>query len=225
MRLINNIIISILITSFILVLSSFVLASSDKKEDLEAIEYIRTDFSNLYSKLENDDNPFVVRYDINKYIEENLNSDIIHFYNQFTRNDSVSRSIIEESLRNNVPIHISFSVAFTESRFNPRAINTSNSNNSRDYGLFQLNNRYHHLPHDEYFNVSSNTRMGIEYLRDMIEYSNNDVIIAIKAYNAGPTRVFSRGDIPESTYEYAEKILSYEDMLNVVFNEWISENT
>ena len=57
------------------------------------------------------------------------------------------------------------------------------------------------------YDPEQNIRGGTLYLRKMLIRFGR-VRTALMAYNAGPTRV-ARGDIPASSYDYADKVLRY----------------
>ncbi|MGW8313603.1 MAG: transglycosylase SLT domain-containing protein [Desulfuromonadales bacterium] len=63
------------------------------------------------------------------------------------------------------------------------------------------------------FDPSENIRGGSEYLRRMLDLFNNDLELALAAYNSGPTTVKQYGGIPpyEETRNYVERVLHYLD--------------
>lgn len=161
---------------------------------------------------------FKTRLDVNNSIAiENMNS-YIQFYNQFTKNSAISREIILNSLKYDVPVHISFSIAWVESRFTATAISRVNRNGSRDWGLFQLNDSYRNWTRNQYFNIELNSQEGISYYKWCFDQLD-DIILALKAYNAGITRVLNGSDIPISTYRYVDEILEFEGFLDKKWNE------
>lgn len=196
---------------------------------LYSLSYFQADVSQNYEFTYNsyrnfpEESPdeYLIRYDINDYINNNNIDQVIEFYSQFTNDYHISRYILINSLENNIPVNLGFSIAWVESRFNPRAINSSNQNGSRDYGLFQLNSRYHSYTIDEYFNPHVNSYRGTQYFGELLVMANHNFINAIYAYNAGPTRVLIDGEVPDRTIRYAQYILEYEDTLNQHFNEWV----
>jgi hypothetical protein len=84
------------------------------------------------------------------------------------------------------------SVIAAESNFDPKAISKKNAR-----GLMQL------LPetaarfgvHD-IFDPAENIDAGTHYLRDLLQRYNNDLALALAAYNAGPERVEQFGRVP-----------------------------
>ncbi|HEY2546960.1 MAG TPA: lytic transglycosylase domain-containing protein [Candidatus Acidoferrum sp.] len=84
------------------------------------------------------------------------------------------------------------SVIFAESNFDPKAISKKNAR-----GLMQL------LPEtaarfgvQNIFDPQENIDAGTRYLRDLLQRYNNDMSLALAAYNAGPQRVQQFGRVP-----------------------------
>ncbi len=96
-------------------------------------------------------------------------------------------------------------VVAVESDFNPRAVSSSGA-----MGLMQLMPQTAAIygvgdPWDPYQNVKAGTR----YLKHLLGKYDNDLRLALAAYNAGPTTVSSYGGIPpySSTRRYISKVL------------------
>lgn len=90
------------------------------------------------------------------------------------------------------------SVIAAESNFDPKAISKRNAR-----GLMQL------LPEtaarfgvQNIFDPQENIDAGTHYLRDLLQKYNNDLALALAAYNAGPERVEQFGRVPP----YAETV-------------------
>ena len=84
------------------------------------------------------------------------------------------------------------SVIAAESNFDPKAISKKNAR-----GLMQL------LPStaarfgvQNIFDPKENIDAGTHYLRDLLQRYNNDLALALAAYNAGPERVQKFGRVP-----------------------------
>lgn len=158
------------------------------------------------------------RYQVNEYIlEQSSVEELISFYTKFTKNKKIAETILLQSLEQDVPIHLSFAIAHTESKYNILASNRNGSHSS-DYGLFQLNNSYRDWPLSKFFNIQENVKEGINYISYCLYISENNTRLAIGSYNAGP-KVAISNIIPESTYNYIEKVIHYEDYLTLEFNK------
>ncbi|MGC1620153.1 MAG: lytic transglycosylase domain-containing protein [Candidatus Acidiferrum sp.] len=90
------------------------------------------------------------------------------------------------------------SVIAAESNFDPKAISRRNAR-----GLMQL------LPEtaarfgvQNIFDPQENVDAGTQYLHDLLQRYNNDLALALAAYNAGPERVQQFGRVPP----YAETV-------------------
>jgi hypothetical protein len=96
------------------------------------------------------------------------------------------------------------SVIAAESNFDPKAVSKKNAR-----GLMQL------LPetaarfgvHD-IFDPKENIDAGTHYLRDLLQQYNNDLALALAAYNAGPERVQQFGRVPpySETASYVRRV-------------------
>src|SRR5215470_17028935 len=96
------------------------------------------------------------------------------------------------------------SVMEVESNFNPRAISAKNAR-----GLMQL------LPETaarlgvkDIFDPKENIEAGTHYLHDLLQLYNNDLTLALAAYNAGPDKVQKYGDVPpyRETQSYVKQV-------------------
>jgi hypothetical protein len=109
------------------------------------------------------------------------------------------RELIEAaSAQYKVDADLITSVIAVESNFEPKAISRRNAR-----GLMQL------LPETavrlgvkDIFDPEQNINAGTRYLSDLLQRYNNDVVLALAAYNAGPERVGKFGSVPP----YAETI-------------------
>jgi hypothetical protein len=87
------------------------------------------------------------------------------------------------------------SVIAAESNFDPKAISKKNAR-----GLMQL------LPETaarfgvkDIFDPRENIDAGTHYLSDLLKQYNNDLVLALAAYNAGPEKVTQLGRVPPYT--------------------------
>ena len=192
-----------------------VLLSWNNNTYIQESEY-NSELKNIYKpNISKSTEEFFVRDEITEIVKE---FNTWNFYKEVTNDSKISLVILNEARYQNVPINLAFAVAKVESNFNPNAINYNR--NSKDYGLFQLNNSYRNWSTSDFFDIEKNTKEGIRYLKEMLELFDGDVLKAIAAYNAGPGRVINN-KIPESTERYITKILVAEDELNVKFNNYL----
>jgi soluble lytic murein transglycosylase-like protein len=109
----------------------------------------------------------------------------------------------------NVDADLITSVIAAESNFDPKAVSKRNAR-----GLMQL------LPEtaarfgvQNIFDPQENIDAGTHYLRDLLQRYNNDLVLALAAYNAGPERVQQFGTVPpyRETVSYIRRVKrSYE---------------
>lgn len=141
--------------------------------------------------------------------------DLHHYRKNFTANKArVKHLIAITSNEVGIAQHIIYSVIHAESFFNPLAESRAGA-----AGLMQLMpataERYGVL---DRFNPKQNIRGGTRYLKDLLKLFNNDIELALAAYNAGEQTVIRYGNkIPpyKETQQYVKKVLSlfktYED--------------
>ena len=154
------------------------------------------------------------------YRNEQSKQSVIWFYNQITNDSEVTKAILENANKNDIPLSLAFSLAFVESCYRPNVEN-SNSNKSIDRGLFQLNNRsFPDLNEEDFFNPYVNAQYGLSHLRYCMNLAGNEVS-ALAMYNAGATKV-RRGNTPETTLNYVSNILNYRDGLDNLFNSQVA---
>ena len=135
---------------------------------------------------------------------------LLDYYTLVTGDRKIAEIILSESEKNSVDPALAFALAFTESSFNPRAVNENRS--SVDRGVFQLNSRsFPDLEEKDFFDPAVNVPLGIAYLRYCLDAGVNEVT-ALAMYNAGPNRVKS-SRTPMMTLQYVDKVLSYRDSL------------
>jgi soluble lytic murein transglycosylase-like protein len=153
------------------------------------------------------------------YRSEISRSDVLWFYNHITGNESITKTILENANKNNISPALAFSLAWEESRYQPRAVNKNSS--SVDRGLFQLNNKaFPSLVEKDFFNPETNAHYGLSHLSYCIDLSGNEVA-ALAMYNAGTTKV--RADkTPKATLDYVSRILGYEQGLDRLFNQQVA---
>jgi hypothetical protein len=151
--------------------------------------------------------PEPVRDLISEYYQDPLSRDlVIDFFSRITGSREIAEMILAAGDSLKVPPGLAFAVAWEESRYRPKAINTHNRNGSVDRGLFQLNSRsFPKLSETDFFDPRINTRYGIAHLRWCLDTGGSEVV-ALAMYNAGAVRVNTNGT-PKMTLEYVEKVL------------------
>jgi len=151
------------------------------------------------------------------YRNEGTRGLVEKFFIRAAGSERVAKAILRYSDEMDLSLFLTFSVAYVESGYNPRAVNRNSG--SIDRGLFQLNSRsFPHLKENDFYNVELNTKYGLEHLRQCLELGGND-IIALAMYNAGNTQVTSRG-APISTLEHISKYVEYRKKLESSFREF-----
>jgi soluble lytic murein transglycosylase-like protein len=115
------------------------------------------------------------------------------------------RDLVEAAAkRYNVDADLISSVIAVESSFDPKAVSRKNAR-----GLMQL------LPEtaarlgvQDIFDPRENIDAGTRYLRELLQQYNNDVALALAAYNAGPDRVQQYGRVPPfaETISYVRRV-------------------
>jgi len=144
---------------------------------------------------------------------------IADFLSRRSGTTEIASIIMKETRKNDLPISLTFSLAWAESRFNPFAVNWNEG--SVDRGLFQLNNRsFPDLKDLQFFDPVLNTENGVAYLKYCLERGKNEVT-ALAMYNAGPSRVSERG-APVMTLDYIHKIMTYREKLEEDFQAELS---
>ncbi len=115
------------------------------------------------------------------------------------------RELVEAAAaRYNVDADLIASVIAVESNFDPKAASRKNAR-----GLMQLlpetAARFGvHNIYDPHENIDAGTR----YLRELLQKYNNDLVLALAAYNAGPERVQQYGRVPPfaETISYVRRV-------------------
>ncbi len=165
--------------------------------------------------------PAIVRADIYRYRDENgvwhyTNIKTDKRYRLFIKSYKKSgkeyirhyRSIIEQAARMfNVDPHLIRAVIKAESDFNHRAISRKGAK-----GLMQLMPKTaKDMRVSNPFNPSENIIGGTRYLAMLLKKFDNDKVLALAAYNAGPDKVEQYGGVPPfpETRGFIMKVLKY----------------
>ena len=158
---------------------------------------------------------------LNLYRNTLSRSAVEWFYFQITGDKNVTQAILAEADNNDIPLSLAFALAYAESGYNVKAVNT-NSNTTTYRGLFQLNsNTFPNLTEADFFDPYVSAKYGMSHLRFCINTAGNEVS-ALAMYNAGTGRVRSNRT-PQVTLNYIGKIMSYQKMLEELFNEQVAD--
>jgi soluble lytic murein transglycosylase-like protein len=146
-------------------------------------------------------------------------ADVLWFFSHITGNEGITRIILENASRNNVPPALAFALAWEESHYSPKAVNRNSG--SIDRGLYQLNNKaFPQLTEKEFYNPEVSAQNGLSHLSYCLNLSGNEVA-ALAMYNAGTTKV-SSDKTPKRTLDYISRILSYENGLEKLFAQQVA---
>lgn len=157
---------------------------------------------------------------IYKYVDAN---GVVHFTNTPTGNqfrfymketsesDAGSGSISDQIARSakafNLDEALIKAVIKVESNYNPKAVSSKGAQ-----GMMQLiPATAREMQVSDPFNPAENIRGGSRYLRLMLDQFDDDLELALAAYNAGPGNVRRYGGVPPftETQEYITKVKQY----------------
>jgi hypothetical protein len=136
---------------------------------------------------------------------------------------TIAGAIVDYTEENNVSIPLVLAVMKAESAFNPKAVSHAGA-----LGLMQVmpktaENISPEVGRRRYslFNSKHNIQFGTYYLWKMLNRFDEDVELAVKAYNCGPIyveRIISGEykNYPEETVGYSEKVLKYKEEFDKV---------
>ncbi len=163
--------------------------------------------------------------DLGLYIYRNplTRSHITSYFDQLTKSPQITDIILRHADKNDIPLSLAFSLAFAESSYNSKAVNSNSS--SIDRGLFQLNSKsFPNLTETDFFDPEINARYGLSYLRKCIDRGGNE-IVGLAMYNAGSGRVTGSGT-PKMTLDYIAKIIDYrEDIDAFIIDTMVEERS
>lgn len=186
----------ILILSFwgvFIFLPSFVYADIYKYIDAEGIIHL----TNV--PIEKDVKYVLVMRENRVLFDKKLGTDITKYDNLITK----------ASQKYNVETALIKAVIKAESNFNHMAVSRKGAK-----GLMQLMpSTASSLQVHDSFHPENNIEGGVRYLRYLLRYFNDNLPLALAAYNAGENAVIRHGGIPpyRETQNYVQKVLSYLD--------------
>jgi hypothetical protein len=149
---------------------------------------------------------------------------VLRYLTDYTGSKEIASLMMTYSDKYKIDRNLLLALAFTESSFNPRAVNY-NTNGSIDRGLCQLNNKtFTHLKKEEFFDPEVNISHAAEFLRWCLDQSNNNNVKALAFYNAGIGNV-SKKKVGEVTLNYIQKIIDEKTRLEDGITAYLDENS
>ena len=140
------------------------------------------------------------------YRKPELQNKVVGFFSGLTQSEEIASLMLSNASLFNVSPSLTFALCWEESRYNPRAVNRKNRNNSIDRGLFQLNEKsFPDLAEADFFNPGVNAWYGLSHLRWCLDTAGTEVA-GLAMYNAGTNRV-QAGGTPKNTLDYVSRIL------------------
>ncbi|MDR2258544.1 MAG: lytic transglycosylase domain-containing protein [Treponema sp.] len=141
---------------------------------------------------------------------------VVSFFTSLCGSQNIAAIILANADAFDVSPSLAFALSWEESRYNPRAINRANRDESIDRGLFQLNGRsFPNIAEADFFNPSINAWYGMAHLRVCLD-SGGSEIAALAMYNAGTGRVRFQGT-PKNTLDYIHRILEHQRRIERAF--------
>ncbi|MFA6008490.1 MAG: lytic transglycosylase domain-containing protein [Desulfobacteraceae bacterium] len=131
-------------------------------------------------------------------------------YSSYYTSEEFNDIIEEAASANNVSSSLIKAMIKVESNFNPNAVSPKGAK-----GLMQIMpGTMRDLNIDNPFNPYENVMGGSKYIRDLLRRFNNELTLALAAYNAGPGMVEKYNNVPpfEETIGYVQKVLHFHRM-------------
>jgi soluble lytic murein transglycosylase-like protein len=150
------------------------------------------------------------------YKNESLRETVVEFFGKIAYSRELAEIILENAAAFGISPSLAFALCWEESRYNVRAVNRRNLNESVDRGLFQLNCcSFPQLNEADFFDPGINAYYGMAHLRWCLDSGGSDVS-ALAIYNAGNGRVNS-GGTPKKTLDYVSRVLKVQRSIEVLF--------
>jgi hypothetical protein len=153
------------------------------------------------------------------YRDDEARNGVVEFFTGIIQSRELAAVILSNADAFDINPGLAFALCWKESRFNPRAVNRKNRNNSTDRGLFQLNSfSFPRLTEEAFFNPNINAYYGMAHLRWCLD-TGGSVVAGLAMYNAGTTRVRA-GTTPKKTLDYVSDILAIQLRIEELFSEY-----
>lgn len=111
-------------------------------------------------------------------------------------------------------------VIWRESKFKVNVVG-KNNDKTMDYGLCQLNSKYHNLKPKDLLKIKTNVELGAKHLDWCIKKSKGNLERALNFYHCGYGNVMNRG---WHNNEYVKDITNYANMLRLSYFNYRSNN-
>lgn len=131
-------------------------------------------------------------------------------YSSYYSSNDFNDIIEEAASAHEISSSLIKAVIKVESNFNPNAVSPKGAK-----GLMQIMpGTMRDLNIDNPFNPYENVMGGAKYIRDLLRRFNNELTLALAAYNAGPGAVEKYNNIPpfDETIGYVQKVLHFHRM-------------
>jgi hypothetical protein len=152
------------------------------------------------------------------YNDEASRPRVTAFFSAITHSEPIARAILDNAAAFSVSPSLAFALCWEESRYNDRAVNRKNENQSVDRGLFQLNCcSFPRLKESDFFDPATNAYYAMSYLRLCLETGGSD-LAGLAMYNAGAGRV-KNGGTPKKTLDYISRILRLQNNIEALFEQ------
>ncbi len=175
--------------------------SSELSANLLALTAVNSSTNVLSELLNEDQNSTTIDQYIKDYTGQTSYENVLAGASKYS--DAISKA----ASTYNVPEKLIAAIMKQESNFNPNAVSTAGAS-----GLMQLMpSTAKFLGIDDPFNPEQNIMGGTKYLRQMLDQFDDNIEVALAAYNAGPGNVKKYNGIPpfNETTNYVKKVLNY----------------